>query len=87
MYKAVGLAIYIFSSLVKINHLFRGGNVIVGKSARRHITDNACTVNNLGTTPGKCNTGRWGALGDVERYYLAVPVEVLRTIMDDAFFK
>ena len=86
MYKAMGLSIYICSSLVKINHLFRGGHISVGKSARRHITDNPCMVKHLGTKPVKCNTGRWGAVGDVERYYLAVPVEVLHTIMDDVFF-
>ena len=43
-------------------------------------------VKHLGTKPGKCNTGRWGAVGDVERYYSAVLVEVLHEIMDDAFF-
>ena len=85
MYKASRLAIYTFSSLVKINHLFRGGKISVGKSARRRITDNPCMVEHQGTKPGKCHTGRWGAVGDVERY-VVVPVEVLREIMDDAFF-
>ena len=37
--KLWGLRFHYYSSLVKINHLFRSGTVAVGKSAKKHMDD------------------------------------------------
>ena len=83
--KLWGLRFHYYSSLVKINHLFRSGTVAVGKSAKKHM-DDVMMVKHISKKPGKCNTGRWGAVGDVEAHHMIVPLETLHKIMDDAFF-
>ena len=83
--KLWGLRFHYYSSLVKINHLFRSGTVAVGKSAKKHM-DDVMMVKHISKKPGKCNTGRWGAVGEVEAHYIKVPLGTLHKNMDDAFF-
>ena len=86
MYKVLGSKFNYFCGLVKINHLFRRSNDAVMRSATRHVGDNPQLIKWIISKPGRCNTGRWGAVGEVERYYLKIPNDIVQHIMDDCFF-
>ena len=83
------LAFYLdpyYSSLVKMNHLWRKFHWLVQKVVRQRFKANSPQAKAASKKPTQCVTGKWGYLTNVETHYLQFTEADLRQINSDAFF-